>query len=52
MADSRLYVATSESDLACNRLPGAAAGGQCDRGRRGRRVRTRSPRASRPRQDL
>ena len=48
MADSRLYVATSESGLACNRLPGAAAGGLCDRGRRGRGVRTRSPRASRP----
>ena len=47
MADSRLYVATSEFGLACNRSGGAAAGGLCDRGCHGG-VRTRSPRASRP----
>ena len=51
MASNPEHVATSTLGLKCNRLSGAAEGGLCDRGRRGRRVRKRSPRAICPQPD-
>ena len=51
MASHSEHVATSTLGLKCNRLPGEATNGLCDRGRHEHGVRKRSPRAIRPQPD-